>query len=107
MLSFVYNNGRDEVALWRTGPGRADPCEEEWMSKAKSNPKIQTIEIKNKGIGSARSQASKMIELESLAQLRESFFSIFRLASNNHDSAKWISQMMGTKWYEQVGILLQ
>lgn len=70
VLSFVYNNGREEVALWRTGPGRPDASEEEWMTRAKANPKIQTIEIKNKGIGSSRSQALRVIEIESILHLR-------------------------------------
>lgn len=42
-LSCVYNNGKDEVALWRTGPGRPDPIEDDWMAKAKAMNKIVTI----------------------------------------------------------------
>ena len=99
ILSFVYNNGRDEVVVWRTGPGRPDSSEEGWLARAKANPKIFTLEIKNKGIGSIRSQATRAIELESLPQLRESFFSIYRLAVNNFDSLKWIAQVTSTKWY--------
>lgn len=27
VLSFVYHNGREEVTVWRTGPGRSDHSE--------------------------------------------------------------------------------
>ena len=27
-LSFTYHNGKEELALWRNGPGRPDPSEE-------------------------------------------------------------------------------
>ena len=29
-----------------------------------------------------------------------------RLCFDNHDSLKWISNLISTKWYEQVGLLL-
>ena len=32
---------------------------------------------------------------------------MYRLAANSHDSLKWMGQMNNSKWYEQVGILLQ
>jgi hypothetical protein len=63
VLSCVYNNGREEVALWRTGPGRVDPSEDDWMGKAKALKKIVTIEIKNKGIGTTRSLATRSFDL--------------------------------------------
>lgn len=59
VLSCVYNNGKDEVALWRTGPGRPDPSEEEWMSKTKQSAKVVTIEIKNKASGYTRNLATR------------------------------------------------
>ena len=43
VLSFVYHTGREELGVWRTGPGKADSSEEDWMGKARSNPKILTI----------------------------------------------------------------
>jgi hypothetical protein len=107
VLSFVYNNGKDEVAVWRTGPGKPDISEEEWMSKARNNPKTVTIELKSRGIGSSRSLATRAIDIESLPQLRDSFSSMYRLAVNSHDSTRWLGQLMGTKWYEQVGTILQ
>lgn len=43
VLSLVYHNGKEEVALWRTGPGRGDPSEEQWLAQAKNNPKVLTV----------------------------------------------------------------
>jgi len=51
------------VALWRTGPGKMDPSEDDWMGKAKAMKKIVTIEIKNKGIGTTRSLATRYFDL--------------------------------------------
>jgi hypothetical protein len=31
------------VALWRTGPGRADVSEDDWLGKAKGSAKVYTI----------------------------------------------------------------
>jgi hypothetical protein len=39
----MYHNGKEELGVWRTGPGRPDPSEEEWMTKAKANPKLLTV----------------------------------------------------------------
>jgi len=43
LMSFSYHNGKEELGVWRTGPGRPDPAEEEWMAKAKANPRLLTI----------------------------------------------------------------
>jgi len=32
---------------------------------------------------------------------------MYKLAANSHDSLKWMGQMLSTKWYDQVTILLQ
>lgn len=77
------------------------------MPKSRTNPKISTIQIKNKGIGSSKSLATRVIDIQNLNQLRDSFYAIYRLAVTSHESQKWITQMIGTKWYEQVGLLLQ
>ena len=33
--------------------------------------------------------------------------SCYKLATSSHDSTKWISQLIYTRWYEQVFTLLQ
>lgn len=35
VFSFSYKNAKDEVSVWRTGPGRADASEDEWVSKSR------------------------------------------------------------------------
>lgn len=55
---------KEEITVWRTGPGRPEPTEDEWISKTRHpSSRLYTLEIKNKGIGSSKSLATKMIEL--------------------------------------------
>ena len=35
MFSFKFKTGKEEVGVWRTGPGRPDPSEEEWVGKSR------------------------------------------------------------------------
>lgn len=94
--------------MWRTGPGRPDPSEEEWLGKSRlPSSRSFTLEIKNKGIGSSKSLACRMVELEGLGQLRESFASLFRIAFHNHESLKWLANFNQTHWLEQLALLLQ
>ena len=68
VLSFRLDK---EVTVWRTGPGRPDPLEDPGLGKSKmANARFHTIEIKNKGLGTGKSMASRLIEMESLGQLK-------------------------------------
>lgn len=62
-LSFIFNNGKDTIGVWRTGAGRPDPAEDEWIGKSKCSSNLFTLEIKNKGIGTAKSFASRAVEV--------------------------------------------
>ena len=51
-----------DVKVWRTGPGKPDSLEDQWFGKAKMASNLfYTIEIKNKGLGTGRSMASRLI----------------------------------------------
>ena len=63
VLSYVYTLQSEKIGLWRTGPGNPDPYEEEWITKAKFSDTHYIIEVKNKGIGIAKSQATKLVEI--------------------------------------------
>lgn len=48
-----------------------------------------------------------MIELEGLPLIKEAFSSLYRIAFNNHESLKWLSNFNQTRWLDQIAILLQ
>jgi len=47
-----------------------------------------------------------MIEIESLYLLRESFQKVHQITYHNHESMKWLGGLCGTRWYEQVAMLM-
>jgi hypothetical protein len=63
VLSYVYSLQNEKVCLWRTGPGAPDPFEEEWVIKARTSANHYVMEIKNKGIGMSKSQATYSVEI--------------------------------------------
>ena len=55
----------------------------------------------------SKSQASHWIELESLYNLRESFYRIHQLNAHSEEPTKWLNQLVNsTRWYEQVTIIM-
>jgi hypothetical protein len=108
VFSFKYKSSKEDVGVWRTGPGRADPVEDDWVAKSRQpSSRSYTLEIKNKGIGSSKSFACRMIELEGLPLIRDAFNSLYRITFNNHESLKWLANFNQTRWLDQIAILLQ
>lgn len=35
VFSFSYKGSKEMISVWRTGPGRPDPSEEEWVAKSR------------------------------------------------------------------------
>lgn len=94
--------------MWRTGPGKSDRLEDEWLNKAKlAHSRFYTIEIKNKGIGTSRSQAAKVIELEGNTFIKDSLNNILRIAYHNHEPGKWLGHFNQTRWLDQIATLLE
>ena len=69
IFSFGYE-GKSSLGFWRSGPGRSDPQEEEWIPKAVKSKDHLVIEVKNRTLGSIKSMASYCFEMDGPVQLR-------------------------------------
>jgi hypothetical protein len=42
-LSFIFTNGKTNIGVWRTGAGRPDPSEEDWINKSRNLASLFTL----------------------------------------------------------------
>lgn len=60
LLSYAHD-GKKSVGLWRSGPGKPDPDEVNWVPNAAKKSDHIVVEVKTKIVGSNKSLAEQMV----------------------------------------------